>query len=145
MDLDRARERWLRVLHLASARAESMDARTLASHSTLLHHTTRLSAPSSSLGFNLTDFTVLQRLGKRHTPVGGSKYYGVNSAVYRCQLQLLGVDVTVAMKAIYNLTRTTTYVQMLSIPGTTKQSQTKRLTRWYSSVHVRIGTISAGY
>lgn len=107
------RTQQLRALNAASARAEAMDARTLKTHARLLHHPSATATASSSaataaaaataLSCTLSDFTVQGRLGKRHTPVGGSNYYGVNSAVYLMQLQLLGVDVTFAVKAVYNL------------------------------------------
>ena len=107
--VDRARK--LRALQAESAHAESIDHRTLQSYQTLLRYsatTTRLG--SHALDVGLADFAVLRRLGKRQTPVGGSKYYGVNSAVYMMQRSVLGLDITVAVKVLYNFTSMTACV-----------------------------------
>jgi serine/threonine protein kinase len=52
----------------------------------------------------LANFVVGERVGKRHQPVAGNRYYGVNSAVFRMKLRGAPSDdaADVTVKAVYN-------------------------------------------
>lgn len=49
----------------------------------------------------LTDFDVERRLGKKNTPVGPNRYYGVNSAVFAIVLRA-ATGVKLSMKVVFN-------------------------------------------
>jgi serine/threonine protein kinase len=55
----------------------------------------------------LSQFVVEGRIGKRNAPMGGSRYYGVNSAVFAVQLKDVA-EVQLSLKVVFNVDNTTT-------------------------------------